>query len=69
MTPEVVREIEKPVKTAKSTAEKKTPGTIQAEEIRVRCNKLTEAERRKLRDEAMRLYYGCEPKPTGANRR
>ena len=57
------------MKTAKPIVEKKTPGTIQAEEIRARCNKLTEAERRKLRDQAMRLYYGCEPKPAGVGRR
>ena len=56
------------MKTAKLAAQKKTPGTIQAEAIRARCNKLTEAERRKLRDEAMRLYYGCEPKPASSHR-
>jgi hypothetical protein len=57
------------MKTNKSAAQKKTPGTIRAAAIRARCNKLTEAERRKLRDEAMRLYYECEPEPAGARRR
>ena len=57
------------MKSSKPAAEKKTPGTIQAQELRARCNKLTEAERRKLRDEAMRLYYGCEPKPASVGRR
>lgn len=31
--------------------------------------KLTDAERATLRDEAMRLYYGCEPQPARAHRR
>ena len=60
------KELEK--KEEKPKAEKKTPGTIQAEDIRARCNKLTEAEPRRLRDEAMRLFYECEPKPAGAGR-
>ena len=45
-------------------AEPKSQGTVWAEETRARCNKLTQAERRKLRDEGMKLYYACEPKPT-----
>ena len=57
------------MKVSKPTGQKKTPGTVQAARLRARCNKLTEAQRRELRDEAMRLYYGCEPKPTGAHRR
>ena len=59
------------MKPAKQTAPKKTPGTLQAEEIRARCNKLTDAERAALRDEAMRLYYdyGCEPQSARAHRR
>jgi hypothetical protein len=57
-----------PVKIAKPASSKKTPGTIRAEAIRARCNKLTDAERRKLRDEAMRLYYETEPRTAGAHR-
>jgi hypothetical protein len=57
------------MKAAKPAAEKKTPGTLHAEELRARCNKLTDAERSELRDEAMRLYYGCTPKPARAHRR
>jgi hypothetical protein len=60
---------EKAMKAAKPAAEKKTPGTLHAEELRARCNKLTDAERSELRDEAMRLYYGCTPKPARAHRR
>ena len=42
----------------KSTAkpkEKKTPGTILAEEIRAKANKLTDAERESLLGDAMRI--------------
>jgi hypothetical protein len=56
------------MKREKPVATKKTPGTLQAEALRARCNKLSEAERRKLRDVAMRLYYGAEPKLAGAGR-
>ena len=57
------------MKNGKCNGEKATPGTAQAAEIRARCNKLTEAQRRKLRDEAMRLYYGSDLKPEDAHRR
>ena len=57
------------MKMSKPTGQKKTSGTLQAAQLRARCNKLTEAQRRELRDEAVRLYYGCEPKPAGAHRR
>jgi hypothetical protein len=57
------------MKNGKATREKATPGTARAAEIRARCNKLSEAQRRQLRDEAMRLYYGSDPKPTNAHRR
>lgn len=56
------------MKRAKPVAPKKTAGTLQAEALRARCNRLTEAERRKLRDEAMRLYIGTEPRLAGARR-
>jgi hypothetical protein len=57
------------MKNGKVDSEKQTPGTAQAAEIRARCNKLTEAQRRQLRDEARRLYYGTDPKPADAHRR
>ena len=56
------------VKTAKPAPQKKTPGTIRGEAVRDRCNKLTEAERRKLRDEAMRLYYESDTRTAGSHR-
>ncbi len=56
------------MKTAKLAAEKNTPGTVQGAKLRARCNKLSEAERRKLRDEAMKLYYGCERNASGSHR-
>ena len=61
-TGSVSRGIQSSMKTAKQAAVEKTPGTIQAQELRARCNKLTEAERRKLGDEAMRPYHGWEPR-------
>jgi hypothetical protein len=45
------------MKNGKLAGEKQTPGTVQAAEIRARCNKLTEAQRRRLRDQAIGLYY------------
>ena len=59
---------ETPMKSNKPDAPKKTPGTLQAEALRTRCNTLTEAERRKLRNEAARLYYGSEPKAANTRR-
>ncbi|MBI3417026.1 MAG: hypothetical protein HY043_17175 [Verrucomicrobia bacterium] len=56
------------MKSNKPGVPKKTPGTLQAEALRARCNTLTEAERRKLRDEAARLFYGSEPKAASARR-
>jgi len=56
------------VKAVKAADEKKTPGTLQGEEVRARCNKLTDAERAELREEALRLYYGSIPKPARSHR-
>jgi hypothetical protein len=49
------------MKNGKVAGEKQTPGTVQAAELRARCNKLTEAQRRRLRDQAMRLYHDLDP--------
>jgi hypothetical protein len=57
------------MKNGKVAGEKQTAGTVQAAEIRARCNKLTEAQRRHLRDQAMRLYYASDPKAEDAHRR
>ena len=48
------------VKAAKPAPEKKTPGTIAVETHRPAMNKLTEAERRRLRQRAAELLYGHE---------
>jgi hypothetical protein len=55
------------MKNGKVAGEKQTPGTVQAAELRARCNKLTEAQRRRLRDQAMRLYYGADTKAADAH--
>jgi hypothetical protein len=57
------------MKNGKMAGEKQTPGTVQAAEIRARCNKLTEAQRRQLRDQAMRIYYESDSKAVDAHRR
>jgi hypothetical protein len=57
------------MKAAKRAVQKKTAGSLQAEEIRQRCNKLTDAERSELRKDFMRLYYGCTPKSARTHRR
>lgn len=63
------RETGRAMKTERPAAPKKTAGTLQAEKLCARCNKLTEAERRKLRDEAKRQHYGTEPKLASARRK
>jgi len=45
------------MKMSKPAGRKKTAGTVHAAQLRARCNKLSEAQRRELRDQAMRLYY------------
>jgi hypothetical protein len=57
-------------KKASAPKEKKTPGTIMAEEIRARANHLTDAERESLLGDAMRIIYGTKGKTTAhASRR
>jgi len=53
------------VKTAKSTSEKKTPGDLAVEKHRPLMNKLTDAERRKLRQRAAELLYRHETVAVG----
>jgi len=48
------------MKSAKPAAEKKTPGTLAVEKHRPAMNKLSEAERRRLRRRAAELLYGRE---------
>jgi len=42
--------------------EKKTPGTVMAEQIRARANKLTDRQRGTLMEEAMRIIYVADGK-------
>lgn len=49
--------------------EKKTPGTIMAEEVRARANTLTDAERESLMAHAMRSIYGEKSGAAHAHRR
>ena len=46
------------MKTAKRAAEKKSPGTLTVEKHRPLVNKLTLAQRRRLRQRAAELLYG-----------
>jgi hypothetical protein len=48
------------VKAVKPAAEKKTPGTLAVQKHRPLMNKLSDAERRRLRQRAAELLYGRE---------
>ena len=48
------------VKVAKTVVEKKTPGTLAVEKHRPLMNKLTNAQRQRLRQRAVELLYGRE---------
>jgi hypothetical protein len=61
--------VSKPKKSAAHPKEKKTLGTIMAEEARARGNKLTDAEREELMAFAMRTIYGEKRQRTDARRR
>jgi len=49
--------------------DKPSPGTIMSEELRVRCNKLTDAQRQKNMVRAIRLVYGEKAASKRAHRR
>ena len=53
------------VKSLKPALEKKTPGTVAVEKHRPLLNKLTEAQRRALRERAAGLLYGHEAPAPG----
>ena len=57
------------MKRKKAQVEKATAGTVLAARARAECNKLTDAEREKLGDEFMKLYYGGQTKPATTRRR
>jgi hypothetical protein len=49
--------------------QKASPGTVLAARARGEGNKWTDAEREKLGDEFMKLFYGGETKPATTRRR
>ena len=53
------------VKAAKKIVDKKTPGTLAVEKHRPLMNKLTDAQRQRLRIRAAELLYGREALATG----
>jgi hypothetical protein len=53
------------VKAANKTEAKKTPGTLAVEKHRPLMNKLTAAQRRRLRQRAAELLYGNEVLASG----
>ncbi len=53
------------MKVAKSVAEKKTPGTLIVEKHRPLMNKLSAAQRRRLRQRAAEILYGRETAASG----
>lgn len=65
LTLETPGEIKGNVKPAKTAVEKKTPGTVAVEKHRPLMNKLSAAERRRLRRRAAELLYGREALASG----
>lgn len=57
------------MKRRKAQNEKSSAGTMLAAQVRAEGNKWTDAEREKLGEEFMKLYYGGEVKPTTTRRR
>jgi hypothetical protein len=59
----------KDVKIMSKVVEKKTAGTFIVEKYRSRLNKLTPAQRRRLRDQAMRIAFGHESESAPGSRK
>ena len=57
------------MKRKKAPVEKPSPGTVLAAKARAEGNKWTDAEREKLGEQFLKLYYGGEIKPTTTRRR
>ncbi len=57
------------MKRKKAPRQKATPGTVLAARARAAGNKWTDAEREKLGEQFMKLYYGGETKPATTRRR
>ena len=52
-----------------ASIKKPLPGTVLGAKMRAECNKLTDAQREKLGEEFMKLYYGGLPTPATTHRR
>jgi hypothetical protein len=59
------KEDKQTVKAVKKSVEKKTPGTLTVEKHRPLMNKLTDAQRQRLRQRAAELLYGREALASG----
>jgi hypothetical protein len=57
------------MKRKKAQIEKASPGTVLAAQARAEGNKWTDAEREKLGEQFMKLYYGGETKQATTRRR
>lgn len=57
------------MKRKKAQIEKASGGSIAGAKMRGECNRLTDAEREKLGEEFLRLYYGGDHKPATTRRR
>ena len=57
------------MKRRKAALEKASTGTVLAARARAEGNKWTDAEREKLGEQFMKLYYGGETKPASTRRR
>jgi len=57
------------MKRKKASPDKASNGTALAAQARAEGNKWTDAEREKLGDQFMKLYYGGETKPATTRRR
>jgi hypothetical protein len=57
------------MKRKKAPTEKASPGTLLAARARAEGNKWTDAEREKLGDQFMKLYYGGQTKSATTRRR
>ncbi len=57
------------MKRKKDQAEKSSAGTVLAARARAEGNKWTDAEREKLGEQFMKLYYGGETKQAATHRR
>jgi hypothetical protein len=57
------------MKRKKAQVEKPSAGTVLAAKARAECNRLADAQREKLGEEFLKLYYGGETIPATTRRR